>query len=223
MSARDEVLGRIRSALGEERPALEPLGAATADDTRDLAARFTERVEDYRAVVQVVRRGASGDSGGSVDELVAEAVRAACERAGAQRVGVPEGFATGWVPESVEAVAVAPGARADLLRLADLDAMLTHAPLGIAETGTIVLDAGPGQGPRAGSLLPDILVVVIDAGALVGGVTTAVARMKESVLAGGRPLTMISGPSATSDIELDRVEGVHGPRTLEVVLVDGPR
>ncbi|HWH93461.1 MAG TPA: LUD domain-containing protein, partial [Baekduia sp.] len=88
----------------------------------------------------------------------------------------------------------------------------------IAETGTIVLDAGPGQGPRALTLLPDLHVCVVDATQIVAGVVGAVAAMRRWVAATRRPLTLISGPSATSDIELDRVEGVHGPRVLEVVV-----
>ena len=82
----------------------------------------------------------------------------------------------------------------------------------------LVLDGGRGQGPRAASLMPDVLVCVVEASAIVASVPEAVAAMHRSVLAAGRPLTLISGPSATSDIELERVEGVHGPRRLEVVL-----
>jgi L-lactate dehydrogenase complex protein LldG len=103
------------------------------------------------------------------------------------------------------------------LGVADLDAadgVVTGAALAIALTGTIVLDTGPGQGRRALSLLPDLHVCVVEAGQIAANVPAAIER-----LAPGRPQTWISGPSATSDIELNRVEGVHGPRSLHIIVV----
>ena len=158
--------------------------------------------ESYRAVV--VRCG---------PDDVAERVREGL--ASAQTVVVPRGFPPEWWPEGFDRVADEPPLSADDLDA--VDAVVTTAALGIAVTGTIVLDHGPGQGRRALSLVPDRHVCVVTADQVVPDVPDAV-RGLDPV----RPQTWISGPSATSDIELDRVEGVHGPRNLHVIVV-GPR
>lgn len=197
MSARDDILGRVRAALGGvEAPvaALPPTAPdLPADD--DRLARFVERVEDYRA--SVVRCGA-----GEVADRVA---------------GILDGRPA-VVPADLD-LALPDAVVDEGLTHADLDrigAVVTRARVGIAETGTIVLDHGPGQGRRVITLLPDVHVCVVDADQVVADVPQAVARLDPA-----RPQTWISGPSATSDIELSRVEGVHGPRHLHVVLVTG--
>jgi L-lactate dehydrogenase complex protein LldG len=200
--ARAEVLGRIRSALGEAPAVPEiprdylPAGSAHAD-----LDRFCERVADYRATVHRVGR----------DELPA-ALSAACERLGVRRVGTTLELEV----EGAELVRDEPP-----LSVADLDALeavLTGCALGIAETGTLVLDGAAASGRRALTLVPDVHLCVIGEDQVVAAVPDAVARLAEAAGA-GRPVTLVSGPSATSDIELDRVEGVHGPRTLEVFVV----
>lgn len=210
MTARDDILGRVRSALRSptglpgggttERPsALDTLHpSAVAVD--DVVGLFVERVENYRAVV--VRCG-PGD--------VADRVRAGL--GDVARVVVPNGFPAGWWPNGFDRVADDPPLTAQ--ELDHVDAVVTTAALGIAVTGTIVLDHTSGQGRRALSLVPDRHVCVITADQVVPDVPDAVRRLDPV-----RPLTWISGPSATSDIELDRVEGVHGPRNLYVVVVD---
>jgi L-lactate dehydrogenase complex protein LldG len=215
--AREAILGRVRAALADrpeapDRSGPHPARAGAGGD--DLVARFVERVEDYRAHVTVVR--------GAPEQVVGPAVAAALARHDAQKVVVPPGFPPAWAPEGVT-VAPAPAdpdAAPDARALAELDGVVTTCATAIAETGTIVLDAGPGQGPRALTLIPDLHVCVVPASRIVPGVVQAVTAMRHSVDATRRPLTLISGPSATSDIELDRVEGVHGPRRLEVVVVD---
>jgi L-lactate dehydrogenase complex protein LldG len=206
MNAREEVLGRIRTALGTDRtPAPEVVRdyRTTDDRPRDrLLDLLVDRLEDYRASVL---RCSPHD----VATTVARALDA--------------GLGSGW---NAADVVVAPGVPADwrpggvteddgrpAVGLTDFAATLTGVAVAIAETGTLVIDGSPLSGRRALSLLPDCLVCVVTADQVTGGVPEGLARLDHTA-----PLTMISGPSATSDIELSRVEGVHGPRTLLVVL-----
>jgi L-lactate dehydrogenase complex protein LldG len=172
----------------------------------DVIGLFVERVGDYRATVH--RTTAAG---------LAEAIAGVLAGHAAVRIAVPADIPSDWLAAaaSVEAVpdAEPPLTSAELDRL---DGVVTGCAVAIADTGTIVLDAGPGQGRRALSLLPDLHVCVVHAEQVVGSVPEALARLQPA-----RPQTWISGPSATSDIELQRVEGVHGPRRLEVIVVDG--
>ncbi len=201
MSARDEILGRIRTALADV-PADEPAAATLrpVDPAPGDVDRFAERAADYRATVV---RVAAGE--------VASAVAAACERHDARRLVAPDGLPDGWAPEAVELLVDAP---LDRDTVAEADGVLTTCALAIAETGTIVLDAGAGQGRRALTLLPDLHICVVPADRVVAGVPDAIARLAAT----RAPITFISGPSATSDIELNRVEGVHGPRRLEIIV-----
>jgi L-lactate dehydrogenase complex protein LldG len=213
MKAREEILGRVRSALltaaeGRSTPANGDHGIRRDyAHTRDLPDRlglFVERVQDYKATV--IRT----DQGG-----IAAAV-AKC-LTGARSVVVPPGFNTSWVPDGLDIASDEPVLRGD--QLDAIDAVVTLAVVGIAVTGTIVLDHCEGQGRRALTLVPDLHVCVVTEDQVVGDVPEAVHRLQSSV-DHGRALTWISGGSATSDIELSRVEGVHGPRTLCVVLVE---
>jgi L-lactate dehydrogenase complex protein LldG len=211
-AAREEILGRIRAALADdpEAPGALPIpraGQPLAGDA--LVARFMQRVADYRSTVTL----SAGD-----DEAVRAAVSDAFARHGAGAVAVAHDFPPAWRPSALRLSEAVPGAAQEPRALGALDGVLTTCALAIAETGTIVLDAGPGQGPRALTLLPDLHVCVVDASRIVAGVAAAIGAMHRSVTGSRRPLTLISGPSATSDIELDRVEGVHGPRRLEVVV-----
>jgi L-lactate dehydrogenase complex protein LldG len=209
-AARDAILGRIRSSLGPERPErdLPDLTPSLGTLDVDLVERFAERVADYRATVVVAR----------TQSECRAAIRDAARRHHVKRLGVPEGIDDARVPEGVHRAGVAAGTRGAVADLGTLDGVLAKATLAIAETGTIVFDGGPESGPRAASLVPDLLICIVDASTIAASVPEGFFVMGELVRELGRPLTLVSGPSATSDIELQRVEGVHGPRQLEVVV-----
>lgn len=202
--ARAEVLGRIRAALGPDAPAAvqvprdydrEPL-SGNGD-----VERFAATVADYRA--QVHRVGAS-EVAATISALV-----------GTGTAVISADLPPDWVT-GIRTVVDAPPVALDVLD--SVDAVVTGCALGIAATGTIVLDAGAAQGRRALTLVPDHHICVVRADQIVDTVPQAFAALDPA-----RPLTFISGPSATSDIELQRVEGVHGPRTLDVVIVGDAR
>jgi L-lactate dehydrogenase complex protein LldG len=206
VSARDEVLGRIRTALGpDRRPPADVVRDYRSTDERplpELLDVLTARVEDYRATVLRCSPDAIGTT---VAAALDAGLGAGWAAAG---VVVAPGVPAAWRPDGSTEDDGRPAV--DLRAFA---ATLTGITVAVAETGTLVLDASPVCGRRALSLLPDCLVCVVTADQVVGNVPEALARLDPL-----RPLTMISGPSATSDIELQRVEGVHGPRTLLVVL-----
>jgi L-lactate dehydrogenase complex protein LldG len=213
-AARDEILASIRRSLadvpGSEQPGDVPVPREYRTAELDASARpvdaFVERVREYKATVRVITRA----------ELPG-AIASAFEARGVKRIVAPADLHGDWVPPGVF-VLRDPGLTNEQIETSD--GVLTAARLGIAQTGTIVLDSGPGQGRRVLSLLPDYHLCVIRADQLVALVPEAIGQLAEDARRPGRPITLISGPSATSDIELSRVEGVHGPRTLEVLVVD---
>ncbi|MEU8774512.1 LUD domain-containing protein [Streptomyces sp. NPDC048606] len=204
MSGRDRILARIRRALHDTpapevpRDYLRVHGTRTPAESADLlAAHLTE----YRAAVHRV-----DDTG--LPLLLARLL------SGARTVLVPPALPPHWLA-ATGAAPVPDRAESTPCELDRVDAVVTGCALAIAETGTIVLDGGPDQGRRRITLIPDHHVCVVRVpDRLVDSVPQALERLDPT-----RPLTWISGPSATSDIELDRVEGVHGPRTLDVVLL----
>lgn len=215
-TARAEILRRIRVALRDVPEDETPEGVPVPRDYLENDAapheeqveRFLERVAEYRAIV---RRVTPGD--------LAAAIAESCAARGVRSLVVPADLPEGWPPIGVRLLRD-PGLANEAIEAGD--GVLTAAAIGIAQTGTIVLDGGPGQGRRALTLLPDYHLCVIRDDQIVGLVPEAVARLHEAARTPGHPITWISGPSATSDIELNRVEGVHGPRTLEVLVVCGP-
>jgi L-lactate dehydrogenase complex protein LldG len=203
-AARDEVLARIRSALGPERTLVEvPRAYRTAGELsrESVVSLLAERLADYGAAVET-----GGDP--------AAAVARALGLNGARRVVVPPDLPAELRPEGVELV------EDDGLSAVELDAVdgvVTTCAAACAETGSIALDGGPGQGRRALTLVPDLHVCVVRAAQVVETVPELISRLEPSARE-GRPIVIVSGPSATSDIELERVEGVHGPRRLSVVV-----
>ncbi|WP_436776028.1 LutC/YkgG family protein [Yinghuangia sp. YIM S09857] len=204
--AKAEILARIRGSLsGDARPprvTVDRTYRRTRDEGTDLVGLFAERAGDYRA------RVARADAHSLVDTAVS-----LLREAGVNRLVVPPGKRLGWLAATgAELVYDKPPLTVD--QLAAEAGVATGCALAIAETGTIVLDGGHDQGRRVLSLLPDYHLCVVRADQIVGTVPEAIARLDPR-----RPQTWISGPSATSDIELDRIEGVHGPRTLHVLLL----
>jgi L-lactate dehydrogenase complex protein LldG len=209
VTARDEVLDRIRGALGPT-PAIPDVPrayrGAGASDAEGVVELFCERLTEYQATVT---RLAWADLGVTVARLA--------EERGARRIAVPPRGPD--VPPGLEMIVDDPPLSPRALD--QVDGVLTGCALAIAETGTIVLDGGARSGRRALTLLPDWHVCVVDESSVVAGVPDAIAALAPAATE-GRPITLVSGPSATSDIELERVEGVHGPRKLDVLVLAAP-
>jgi L-lactate dehydrogenase complex protein LldG len=220
--ARKEILARIRAATGpsgtpaqvDAAYAALPRGYRRAHHdpaSTDIVALFAERASDYRAVVERVD---PADLPGAVARALA----------GLSRFVVPAGLPPAWLtgPPDAASQEAPEKARERIVRdepplsardLDALDGVVTGCAVAIAETGTIILDHGPGQGRRALTLVPDFHLVVVGADQVAADIAGALARLDPA-----RPHTLISGPSATSDIELIRVEGVHGPRNLHILI-----
>jgi len=205
-AARKAILERIRAALADRpAPVSVPRGyETTMPPSIDTVARFMDRVHDYRATIER-----------AAPDRLARVIAATFATHGARRIATPAGIPEGWL-EAAEVELVPDEPALSHVDLDGLDGTITGCAVAIAETGTIVLDGAADQGRRALSLLPDLHVCIVRVEQVVGTVPEALARLDPT-----RPQTWISGPSATSDIELQRVEGVHGPRRLAVILVDG--
>ncbi|MFE3852079.1 lactate utilization protein C [Streptomyces griseorubiginosus] len=208
MSGRETVLRAVRRALTDvprsEDPedVPPPHGHRTDHAGPDTVGLFSERTAEYRATV--VRVPTARAAAAVADALV---------RTGARSVVVPPGLPPDLMPEGPwsrleDFPPLTPG------QLDEADAVVTTSAVAIAVTGTVILDHGPGQGRRALTLLPDQHICVVHQDRIVPDVPEALSRLDPY-----RPLTLVAGPSATSDIELDRVEGVHGPRTLDIIVI----
>jgi L-lactate dehydrogenase complex protein LldG len=207
--ARELVLDAVRGALAGAAPAEAVPREYLRHGTLDAQARIAllcERISDYRAQVHRVD---AADLAATIGDAFA--------RQSATRVCVPAGVPAQWRPAGLDLL-TDDGLSFDALDR--LDGVLTGATLAIAQTGTIVLTAAPAEGRRALTLVPDLHVCVVGEEQVVETVPEALAPLAELVRTRRSPITLISGPSATSDIELRRVEGVHGPRRLIVIVVN---
>ncbi len=216
-TARQEMLQRIRMALRDVPAGEQPQDVAVARDYRrsetetheEVVERFVERVAEYKVTVRRIE-----------EDLLPEAIATACTARSVRRLVIPKDLPEHWLPAGVEKLQ--DDSTLTYEQLDTSDGVLTGCALGIAQTGTIVLDGGAQQGRRVITLLPDYHLCVVYENQIVNLVPEAIARLGDAVLRHRRPITFISGPSATSDIELIRVEGVHGPRTLDVLVVHIP-
>ncbi|MDO8184956.1 LUD domain-containing protein [Conexibacter sp. JD483] len=214
-AARDAILARVRAALRDVPEAERADDVAVARDYRtegtlphaEVVALFAENCADYRANVREV--DAAGLPGAIAEALAAR---------GARRLAIPADLPAQWrAGDGVEWVEDH-GLSHDALSA--VDGVVTGCAVAVALNGTIALDGGVAQGRRALTLLPDYHLCVVHAEQVVELVPEGIARLREAALA-GQPMTIVAGPSATSDIEFNRVEGVHGPRTLDVLVVTG--
>lgn len=208
-AARDETLERVRRALDDVPSGEEPEDVAVPRayldrEPGDILVRFVERVAEYGSSVRVVPEAEIGSAVGDL-----------ARQFGVDTFAVPPELPAAWAPGTVQTITDTELSPRDLDRIG---AALTGCALGIAETGTTVLDGGPTQGRRALTLVPDVHLCVIAEEQVVDGVPAAFRRLAPAFRL-RRPLTFVSGPSATSDIELSRVEGVHGPRRFGLVVV----
>lgn len=207
-SAKDAILARIRVALANAPEVAPVIRAYRQRDERsraEIIVELIDRLRDYKANVDQVAMAA-----------LPAAIAASCARYGIRRIVVPNDAPAEWIPAAVEALRDDPPLTNE--QLDQSDGVLTGCAFAIAQTGTIVLDGGVRQGRRALSLAPDRHLCVVSVDQVVGIVPEGIERL---MMHPTRPITFISGPSATSDIELSRVEGVHGPRTLHVIIVGG--
>jgi L-lactate dehydrogenase complex protein LldG len=219
VSDRELILARIRGALRDVPDAEPEAWIANLDADPRAAYRRGEAAEASQLIPLFIDRctdyGAGITSCGNDAAEITAAISAACAKHAARKLVAPATFAPGWVPTELTLALDDPP-----LSVAQLDAcdgVITGCTAAIAATGTIVLDAGDGQGRRALTLVPDLHICVVRATQIVPNLPDAMSVVATATTA-GRPVTFISGPSATSDIELKRVNGVHGPRRLEIVL-----
>ena len=214
LNARAEILGRIRSALGRDGslPSAQQAWQAIPREYK-LAGQlnparrmdlFVDRLHDYGVHVTHCRSHA-------IAAAIAERFRARNKRT----ILVPREIDQTWLSEAEEDIHFLTDESLSYEQLDHCDGVLTGCVLGIAETGTLGISHGSANGRRALTLIPDYHLCVIDANSVMETVPEAFQALEAYK---DRPITLISGPSATADIEMTRIQGVHGPRVLDVLI-----
>ncbi|HKI47614.1 MAG TPA: lactate utilization protein C [Balneolales bacterium] len=214
-AAKEEILNRIQRAL-RDVPVDESIDESqlTRDYRKTGTAReenvwlFAERVGDYKA--EVTKTDA---------RHLAETINEHLARHGIKKLVVPQDIPDEWLSDDIDLLRDSPEKPLKHIQLDDSDGVLSGCALAVAQTGSIVLDSGEKQGRRVLTLLPDYHLCIVFEDQIVGIVPEAFEKLNDKMKTDGPPVTFISGPSATSDIELNRVEGVHGPRQLDVIIV----
>ncbi len=203
-SSRDRVLTRISkatsSAISREPTVPRAYDHASTKNIHDILALFEERLRDYDTGVFSVRR----------EELAQKAAELLIS-ANRRRIAIPVSLPSQWLAETIEWI---PDRELSFDALNGVDGVMTAATVGVAVSGSIALQHGPAEGRRILTLLPDYHLCVIDAAQIVETLPGAFARLDPA-----HPVTFFSGPSATADIEMTRIKGVHGPRLLDVLVV----
>lgn len=214
--AKTEMLATIRKALSEVPD------SETSDDVElkrdylqkgtmsqtDIVNLFAERVGEYKATVQRVK-----------ESNLKKVIKESYKKENVKKLVIPEGFDKALLPVGLDPLFDDPDSPLTHHVLDQSDGVITTCAHAVAQTGTIILDAGEGQGRRALTLVLDYHLCIVREDQIVELIPEGFAAVESSVKKEGKPITFISGPSATSDIELSRVEGVHGPRRLEVLIV----
>ena len=215
-SAKEEILSRIRNALHDVPADEQPEQTTIARDYRhhssdsheDIVQLFVSRIEDYNAGVHRIQ-----------EVNISASVAALIEKYSLGQLLIPADIPQSWLPTGLPALRDEQAQLTNEQMSESNSAVLTACAVAIAQTGTIVLDGGPLQGRRVLSLLPDYAFCVVREDQIAGLVPEAITHLNDTLVQSHQPITFISGPSATSDIELSRVVGVHGPRHLDVLLI----
>ena len=215
--SKEIILNRIQEALGKKTERVDAnitrnYRQKSGLDTDEIMQMFTERVGEYKAVTEQIS-----------EKKIPARVKQICQDASIKKLVVPAGIEETWIGGLPVSVRLLRDETTHLskVQLNESDAVLTGCFLGVAQTGSIILNAGAGQGRRILTLLPDFHICVVKQSQIVEIFPEAIRKLEETVTQNRSPITCISGPSATSDIELNRVEGVHGPRKLHVLIVRG--
>lgn len=214
--SKNEILATVRKALADVSDLEKPDDVEVSRNYRqkgelaqfEIVELFAERVGEYKATVRRIQ-----------ESDLRTAISESCRREKVQKLVVPEGVPKDLLPDSVTPLFDHPNSPLSHHELDETDGVITTCAFAVAQTGTIILDAGAGQGRRALTLVPDYHLCLVREDQIVELVPEGFSAVELSVKKEGNPITLISGPSATSDIELSRVEGVHGPRRLEVLIV----